>query len=82
MIIAIIMNDRGSLSMAHCKSGTPLKVILVFISFSLLNGCFATKIITVPMRVGGAIISAVPVVGDVADDAIDVAADGVDLIPI
>jgi hypothetical protein len=47
-----------------------------------LSGCFATKIVTVPMRVGGAIVSVVPVVGNVADDAIDVAADTVDLIPL
>jgi hypothetical protein len=46
-----------------------------------LSGCFATKIVTVPMRVGGAIVSVVPVVGNVADDAIDVAADTINLIP-
>ncbi len=34
------------------------------------------------MRVGGAIISVVPVVGDVIDESIDTAADGVDLIPL
>jgi hypothetical protein len=47
-----------------------------------LSGCFATKIVTVPKRVGGVIVSVVPVVGNVADDAIDVAADSVDLIPL
>ena len=45
-----------------------------------LSGCFARKIVTVSMRVVGAIVSLVPVVGNVADDAFDVAADTVDLI--
>lgn len=82
MIIANETNNTGNLSMTHCKSVTSLKIILLITSISLLSGCFATKIVTVPMRVGGAVISAVPVVGDLADDTIDVAADGVDLIPI
>ncbi len=56
--------------------------ILVILTSMQLSGCFATKIVTVPMRVGGAIVSVVPVVGNVADDAIDVAADTVDLIPL
>lgn len=69
--------------MTHHKLTTRLlKSLLLLISIGMLNGCFATKIITVPMRVGGAVISVVPVVGNVADDAIDIAADGVDLIPI
>ena len=56
--------------------------ILVILASMQISGCFATKIVTVPMRVGGAIVSVVPVVGNVADDAIDVAADTVDLIPL
>jgi hypothetical protein len=34
------------------------------------------------MRVGGAIISVVPVVGDPIDESIDTVADGIDKIPI
>jgi hypothetical protein len=56
--------------------------VLIILASIQLSGCFATKIVTVPMRVGGAIVSVVPVVGNVADDAIDVAADTVDLIPL
>ena len=75
--------NAGSDSMTHHKLTTQfLKFLLLVISIGMLNGCFATKIITVPMRVGGAVISVVPVVGNVADGAIDLAADGVDLIPI
>jgi len=47
-----------------------------------LNGCLMTKIVTVPMRVGGAIISVIPVVGNSVDAVIDTAADVVDAIPL
>ena len=46
-----------------------------------LSGCFLTKVATVPMRVGGAVVSVVPVVGDPASEAIDKAADAVDTLP-
>jgi len=47
----------------------------------LLSGCFFTKVVTVPMRIGGAIVSIVPVVGNTADTAIDAVADTVDELP-
>ena len=52
------------------------------IGLLILNGCVLTKVITVPMRVGGGIISVVPAVGDMAHDAIDEAADQIDDIPL
>ena len=48
----------------------------------VLSGCFLTKVVTTPMRVGGAIISTVPVVGNVVDEVIDTAADAVDKVPL
>jgi len=48
----------------------------------MLNGCFLTKVVTVPMRVGGAVVSIVPGVGEVAHDAIDETADAVDKVPL
>ncbi len=56
-------------------------LILVFLSFSL-NGCLLTKLVSVPMRVGGAVISIVPVAGNQAHDAIDQAAEAVDEVPL
>lgn len=56
-------------------------IILVFV-VSMLSGCFLTKAVTVPARIGGAILSTVPVVGDTADEVIDSAADAVDKIPL
>ena len=48
----------------------------------MLSGCVLTKVVTVPMRVGGAVISVVPGVGQEIDDAIDETADIIDAIPI
>ncbi|OQX15547.1 MAG: hypothetical protein BWK76_12965 [Desulfobulbaceae bacterium A2] len=48
----------------------------------LLQGCFLTKLVSVPMRLGGAVISVLPVVGNPAHDAIDEAAAAVDEIPL
>ncbi|MBF0588652.1 MAG: hypothetical protein HQL53_05945 [Magnetococcales bacterium] len=48
----------------------------------LLSGCFLTKLVTAPMRVGAAVISIVPGVGNTAHDAIDEVAERVDDIPI
>ena len=47
-----------------------------------LQGCVFTKVVSVPMRLGGAIVSIVPVVGNSAHDAIDTAAEAVDAIPL
>ena len=45
------------------------------------QGCVLTKAVSVPMRLGGAVVSIVPVAGNHAHDAIDVAADEVDKVP-
>ena len=52
------------------------------IGLLILNGCVLTKVITVPMRVGGAVVSVVPGVGDMAHDAIDEAAEQIDDVPL
>ncbi len=59
-------------------------IIKLFILLSLipvLSGCFFTKLVTVPMRVGGAVVSIIPVVGNTADAAIDATADTLDELP-
>jgi hypothetical protein len=48
----------------------------------LLNACVLTKIVTVPMRVGGAVISVVPAVGNSMHKAIDKAANQINDIPL
>lgn len=55
---------------------------VLFFSLLLLNGCILTKVVTVPMRLGGAVVSIVPVVGNSAHDSIDEAAELVDDVPL
>ena len=45
-------------------------------------GCVLTKIVTVPMRVTGSVISVIPVVGDGIDEVLEQSADIIDAIPI
>ncbi len=59
-----------------------LKPIIVVLLVFVLQGCVLTKVVTVPLRVGGAVVSVVPVVGNVADAAIDTTADVIDLVPL
>lgn len=59
-----------------------IKLTLVISTCLLLQGCLLTKVVTVPMRLGGALISIVPAAGNATHDAIDTAADAVDEIPI
>jgi hypothetical protein len=59
-----------------------INLITLLLAALTLQGCVLTKVVTVPMRVGGAIISVVPVVGDPIDESIDTVADGIDKIPI
>jgi hypothetical protein len=58
------------------------RLLFLVILVALLNGCVLTKVATVPMRVGGAVISTVPLVGNPVDDGIDAVADTVDKVPI
>jgi hypothetical protein len=60
-----------------------MKKLLVFVLISLyLSGCVLTKVVTVPMRVMGSVISVIPVVGDGIDEVLSQSADIIDAIPI
>ncbi|HZV81779.1 MAG TPA: DUF6726 family protein [Geobacteraceae bacterium] len=48
----------------------------------MLQGCVLTKVVTVPMRVTGAVVSIVPGVGNSMHDGIDSAAAVVDDVPL
>jgi hypothetical protein len=58
------------------------RMILLLLAGMLLQGCVLTKVITVPMRVTGAVISIIPVAGNTIHDGIDSAANVVDDVPI
>jgi hypothetical protein len=59
-----------------------MKIVLLVMTAMYLSGCVLTKIITVPMRVGGAVISIIPGAGNAADEVIDEVADTIDKVPI
>ena len=60
-----------------------MKKLLILALISLyLSGCVLTKVVTVPMRVTGAVISVIPVVGDPIDEILGYSADVIDRIPI
>ena len=60
-----------------------MKKLLVFVLISLyLSGCVLTKVVTVPMRVTGSVISEIPVVGDGIDEVLGLSANVIDAIPI
>jgi len=54
--------------------------IIVFVAL-FVSGCVLTKMVTVPLRVSGAIASAVPFIGNEIDEVIDKSADAIDLLP-
>ena len=59
------------------------EILLVLALISLyLSGCVLTKVVTVPMRITGSVISVIPVVGDGIDEVLNQSADIIDAIPI
>ena len=54
-----------------------LSLLIVF-----LSSCVFTKVVTVPMRVTGAVVSVIPIVGDGVNSLLGTSADVIDAIPI
>jgi hypothetical protein len=59
-----------------------LRFVAVAALAASLSGCFLTKIVTVPMRLVGAVVSIIPIAGNMANTPIQAAADTVDKIPL
>lgn len=59
-----------------------IRFLLIMVLAVQLSGCVLTKIVTVPMRVVGAVVSIVPAAGNTVHDGVDEAADKVDDIPL
>lgn len=57
------------------------KLLTLFCLAAICQGCVFTKVLSVPMRMGGAVISIIPAVGNQAHDSIDAIADSIDDIP-
>ncbi len=64
------------------SAGPLFQAVLFCLAAVLLSGCLLTKVVTVPMRLGGAVVSVIPVAGNPAHDAIDEAAAAVDKVPL
>ena len=60
----------------------PFNLLFFLVLLLSLNGCVLTKVLTVPMRVGAAAISIIPVAGNTVHEAVDEAAEIVDEVPI
>ena len=60
-----------------------MKFLILYALIAIyLSGCVFTKVITVPIRVTGAVISVIPVVGDGVNSVLGASADVIDAIPI
>ena len=60
-----------------------MKKLIALVLLSIyLSGCVLTKVVTVPMRVTGSVISVIPIVGGPVDSFLDSGADIIDTIPI
>ena len=57
------------------------KLVIIVIVALFTSACVFTKVVTVPLRVSGALASAVPVVGNKIDEVIDASADTIDALP-
>ena len=58
------------------------RLISISLLIVFLSGCVFTKVVTVPMRVTGAVVAVIPVVGDGVDNVLGTSADLIDAIPI
>ena len=57
------------------------KLVIIVIAALYISGCVFTKLVTAPLRVSGAVISVIPIVGNQIDEVIDQSADLIDELP-
>ena len=57
------------------------KLVIIVIVALYISGCVFTKLVTVPLRVSGSLISIVPIVGNQIDEVIGQSADLIDDLP-
>ena len=57
------------------------KLAIIIICALLISGCVITKVVTVPLRVAGAVGSGIPIIGNQIDEVIDKSADLIDELP-
>ena len=57
------------------------KLFIIVIVALFISGCVLTKVVTVPLRVAGAVGSGIPIIGNQIDEVIDKSADLIDELP-
>ena len=57
------------------------KLFIIIVVALFISGCVLTKVITVPLRVSGAVASGVPFIGNQIDEVVDKSADLIDDLP-
>jgi len=57
------------------------KLFIIIIVALFISGCVLTKVITVPLRVSGAVASGIPFIGNQIDEVVDQSADLIDELP-
>ena len=57
------------------------KLVIMVIVALYISGCVFTKLVTVPLRVSGSLISVIPIVGNQIDEVIGQSADLIDDLP-
>ena len=57
------------------------KLFIIIIVALFISGCVLTKVITVPLRISGAVVSGVPFIGNQIDEVVDKSADLIDELP-
>ena len=57
------------------------KLVIIVIVALYISGCVFTKLVTVPLRVSGSLISVIPIVGNQIDEEIGQRADLIDDLP-
>ena len=58
------------------------RLIVLSLLVVFLSSCVFTKVVTIPMRVTGTVISVIPIVGDGVNSVLGTSADLIDAIPI
>ena len=75
------MHNTYPYIMLRNLGGIMKKLVIIVIAALYISGCVFTKVVTVPLRVSGSLISAIPVVGNQIDEMIDQSADLIDELP-
>jgi len=67
--------------MVHVKQRVCL-ILCIVLAGCFCQGCLLTRVVTVPIRVGGAVLTIIPYAGDAAHESLDETASIIDDVPL